>query len=86
MDIFPRFRTESAVDFKEATDRLIAARATLEDVAEAVDRDPSSVGKARLDPDSSAYRSAPPGWEKPLAKLARARARDLMKLAEELER
>jgi hypothetical protein len=74
------------MDFKEATDRITALCPTLDAVAEAVDRDPSSVRKARLDPDSPGYRSPPPDWESGLAKLARERAFALNQLAEDLDR
>ena len=73
------------MDFKEATDQLTDLCATLDDVAVAVGRAPSSVRKARLAPDSSSYRRPPPGWESAIAKLARERALELTKLAEELE-
>ena len=50
-----------------------------------MDRDPSSVRKARLTPNSPGHRSPLPGWESAIAKLARERARELVKLAAELE-
>jgi len=40
---------------------------------------------ARLDPEGSSFRRPPDGWEKAIAKLARERAGELAKLAEELE-
>ncbi len=73
------------MDFKEATDRITGLRVTLDDVASSMARESSSIAKARLDPDSTGYRSPPPGWEAAIAKLARARAAELVELAEELE-
>ena len=43
------------------------------------------IRQARLDPASSSYRRPPAGWESAIAKLARERAGELVKLAEELE-
>lgn len=71
--------------FKEATDRLTALCPTLDDVAEAVDRDPSSIRKARLAPGSPGHRSPPPGWAEGIARLARERAAALLELADDLE-
>ena len=73
------------MDFKGATDRLTDLCATLDDVAAAVGRAPSSIRKARLLPDSPGHRSPPPGWQSAIAKLAREHAAELVKLAEELE-
>lgn len=70
--------------FKDATDRLTAC-ISLSDVAAALDRSDASVRRARLGPKTSAYRNPPDSWERALAKLARKRARELERLAEELE-
>ena len=45
----------------------------------------NSVARARLVVGSEHSRPAPPGWEKAIATLARKRAGELVKLAEELE-
>jgi len=45
----------------------------------------NSVARARLSPKSKNARAAPPSWEPAIAKLARERAGELVKLAEELE-
>ena len=73
------------MDFKEATDRITELCPTLDDVAATLNRDPSSIRKARLARASTGYRSPPPEWQPGIAKLARERAAGLVKLAEELE-
>ena len=44
-----------------------------------------TIRQARLDLTKAGYRRPPKGWEKKLAKIARARGGELAKLAEELE-
>ena len=73
------------MDFKRATDRATAACITLADVAAASHVSDNKVRRARMDPNSPEYRSPPSGWEKAIARLARERAAELVKLAEELE-
>lgn len=58
---------------------------TLGDVADAAGVSYGLMRQARLDPDASSYRRPPEGWESAVARLARARAAELGKLAEELE-
>ena len=71
--------------FTEATDRLTACP-THQDIAEAAGwTSVQTVRQARLDPSSSSYRRPPDGWGPAIAKLARERAGELVKLAEELE-
>ena len=71
--------------FTEATDRL-TGRHTHEDIAAAaVWTSVQTVRQARLAPSSASYRRPPEGWEPTIAKLARERAAELVKLAEELE-
>ena len=72
------------MDFKAATDRLIPA-VTLADLSAEIGTSNATVRQARLDPKGSSYRTPPAGWQKAIAKLARERAGELMKLAEELE-
>lgn len=73
-------------DFKNATDQATGACITLADVASAAGVSDNAIRRARLDPASGdSYRSPPAGWEAALAKLARERAAELVKLAEELE-
>ena len=73
------------MDFKQATDRATKTCITLVDIAGAVDVTHHSVRRARLDPRTASYRSPPAGWELAIAKLARERAAELVKLAAELE-
>ena len=74
------------MDFKTATDRLSAAKITADDIADAFGVVRNTIARARLDPSSSAYRSPPEGWPPLVARLARERAGELTRLAEELER
>ncbi len=70
--------------FKQASDRLTQF-VTLSDIARRTGMSDSTIRRARLAPETSSYRSPPAGWEKAIAKLARERAGELVKLAEELE-
>jgi hypothetical protein len=74
-----------ALNFKEATDLLIK-KVTVSDIAEACGSHVNSVERARLNPDTRHYREPPPGWVAVVARLARQRARQLIALAEKLER
>ena len=71
------------MNFKGASDKLTAG-VTLSRLAETMGVAENTVLRARMDPDNPNARSAPPGWEKAVAKLARGRARELLKLSEEL--
>ena len=73
------------VDFRTASGRATDACITLADIAKETDIAPQTIRRARMDPSSSNYRTPPAGWEKAIAKLARERAGELLKLAEELE-
>lgn len=73
-----------AMTFTEATDRLTACP-TLETLADVLGASYGTVRQARLAPDSGGYRNPPPGWQAGVAKLARQRARELVKLAKALE-
>ena len=73
------------MEFKQATDRATTTCITLADIASAAGVTHHSVRRARLDPGTASYRTPAAGWEKAIAKLARERAGDLVKLAEELE-
>ena len=71
--------------FTEATDGLTACP-THQDIADTAGwTSVQTVRQARLDPSSSSYRTPPAGWEPAIARLARERAAELVKLAEELE-
>ena len=71
--------------FVEFTDRLMANNVGLQEVAEALNVSYSTVRATRLPEASSSRRAPPKGWERALAKLARQRGGELVKLAEELE-
>ena len=73
------------MDFKAACDHITNCP-THDDIAYHAGIGVQTVRQARMDPTSSGYRSPPAGWEKAIAKLARERAVELVKLAEELER
>ena len=68
--------------FKKATDLLCLSAP---EVAELLGSTPQSIRQARLDSKKAGHRQPPAGWEAKLAKLARERAGELVKLAEELE-
>lgn len=72
----------SPMDFKAATDELTRCP-TLDDVAAECQVAPNTIRRARMTGDGS--RPAPAGWERAVAKLARARAAELEELAAELE-
>lgn len=80
------------MDFVTASDRL-ADCPTHTDLAAGLaggDRDRVSVlvqriRQARLSPSHANHRKPPSGWESAIAKLARERAAELVKLAGELE-
>jgi hypothetical protein len=71
--------------FQDAVDRL-GARVTHEEVASALGVSVASVRQYRLSPKAQAHRSAPAGWEKALARLARERGKKLKALADALDR
>ena len=72
------------MNFKEGSDRLTHC-VTLSDIARETGMSDATIRRARLGPDTSSYRSPPENWEQSIAKLARERAGELMRLAEELE-
>jgi hypothetical protein len=73
------------MDFRAATDR-VAGCITHVELAKMLGVSPQTVRTARLHPESPNYRNPPPGWEAALAKLARKRGGELVKLAEQLDR
>ncbi len=73
------------MDFKAASGRSTETCITLSDIATVCGVADNTIRRARLDPSSSSYRRPPDGWGPAIAKLARERAGELVKLAEELE-
>jgi hypothetical protein len=72
-----------AITFRSATDELLACISHHE-LAEALGVSVATVRQARLDPAAKARRSPPEEWQPTVAKLARARAERLRRLAERL--
>jgi hypothetical protein len=72
------------MDFTAATDRLTACPSH-NDVAREAGVSVQTIRQARLAPDHPNNRPPPGNWEPVVAKLARARAAELVELAEELE-
>lgn len=70
-------------EFRSITDKLgMEAR----DLAAHLGVPVQSLRQMRANPDSSAFRPPPPDWERVLSRLARQRALDLLKIANELNR
>lgn len=69
--------------FREATDMLSM---TGPELAELFGVSAQTIRQCRMDPNSRGYRTPPTGWEKELAKVAKARAAEITRLARELER
>jgi hypothetical protein len=74
-----------ALDFRKATDELLSACISHQELADALGVSVPSVRQARLDSDAKAHRSAPEGWEKAVRKLAEDRAARLGRLAGRLK-
>lgn len=72
-----------AMNFVAATDALFA-RTGPEELADELGCAPNSVRQARMDAGKKGYRAAPPGWEAAVARLARQKAAQLLKLADRL--
>ena len=70
--------------FKDASDRLTDC-VTFSRLADTFGVAENTILRARMDRENPNARTAPPGWEKAIAKLARERAGELVKLTEELE-
>jgi orotate phosphoribosyltransferase-like protein len=71
------------MDFKRATEELMAGM-TRGEIADALGVSEATVRQARLGESANAHRKPPEGWEGKVAKLAKARAERLRKLAEAL--
>jgi len=70
--------------FEEASEQLKRCP-TDEDLAGELGVGVQSIRQARLDETSPSYRSPPGSWPAGIARLARARAAQLLELAEHLE-
>jgi len=70
--------------FRKATDRLIGS-VSLADLARELGVSHGLLRQARLSPSASSYRSPPADWEAAVAKLARERGGELLRLAEDME-
>ena len=72
------------MEFRDATDRLTEC-VSLADLASETGVSDATIRRARLDPDSPARRTPPPGWQAAAARLARRQERHFRSLAEALE-
>ena len=73
------------MDFKTATDQVAGCISHAE-IAEAAGVSIQTIRQARMDPGSSSYRNPPLEWEAVLARLVREKAKELVLLADFLER
>lgn len=73
------------MDFREATDTLLAANVTAEVIADVLGVSRNTVLRARMDPSSPNTRPAPQGWERKLSALARQHSATLASLADQLD-
>lgn len=73
------------MEFGAATDRMMAAGVTLQEMAKALRVAHTTMRAFRLDPGSDSYRRPPDGWKPKLAEFARRRGRALQHLANVLE-
>lgn len=60
------------MDFKEASSRLTDGH-SLADIAVETGMSEATIRRARLDPNSSAYRAPPPNWREAIIRLAEQR-------------
>jgi hypothetical protein len=72
------------MDFKSATDRLTDCVSQAE-IAKAAGVSVQSIRQARVDPSGAGYRSPPKGWQEIVVRLARRRAKELNRLADDVE-
>jgi hypothetical protein len=70
-------------DFREVTDKLGLDARTL---AKALNVPVQSLRQMRADPGTTAYRSPPEDWKRVIGGIARTRALELLKIANELYR
>lgn len=73
------------MDFKDATDILLETpRVTVERIADAFDRNPHTITRARMSGEHA--RTPPSEWEPVLARMAREHAEELRARVAKLER
>ncbi len=72
------------MDFNTASDRLTEC-ITLSDIAKEANVSDATIRRARLKKDTKAYRNPPAIWRRVIARLARRRAKELERLAKELQ-
>jgi hypothetical protein len=72
------------MDFKEASSRLTDGY-SLADIAEEAGVSDATVRRARLDPESSAYRPPPGDWAAAIIRLAERRIEKLRELVARLQ-
>jgi len=71
------------MEFKEASSRLTDGH-TLADIAAEIGMSDATVRRARLEPNSPAYRSPPPKWKEAIIRLAEQRIEALTELVRTL--
>ncbi len=72
------------MNFKQATD-VLGDYVTHQRIAAECSVSVQTIRQARLDKENPNHRSPPPMWSRVIARLARQRAKELARLAEELE-
>jgi hypothetical protein len=72
-----------AMDFKKATDELLAP-ISHQELADALGVSIPSVRQARLDGAAKAHRKPPEGWERVIKRMAEKKAQHFQRLAEKL--
>lgn len=71
------------MDFVEAMERLKRA-VTDDEIAAATGVSTNTIRRTRADPSTRNYRPPPAGWQQVLARLAGERAKELLRLQQEL--
>ena len=69
------------MNFRQATDALLNS-VTLEDLAKTMGVSLQSLRQARSNPDTTAHRPPPAGWQDAIGALAKRRAADYKRLAQ----
>jgi hypothetical protein len=73
------------MDFGEVC-RILGRQVTTAEMGLALGASPYTVRQARLARENAGYRKPPFDWQPKLARLARARAKELLRLADRLEK